>query len=80
MINSSIPNAIEQTFKSLSETYGNNRIKLLGTRNGTEYFIFDFPDDVDVGFPQIVGYANGEITNIEDLDAVNLASSFATED
>lgn len=74
-----IPRKVKHAFDSLIAMYGDS-VHFLGERGGIEYYIFDFPDDVETGFPQIVSYHAGEIHDVEGFDAVRLAASFRSED
>ena len=73
-----IPKIVQEEFRSLIEMFGNN-VHLLGERDGVEFYIYDFSDDVDVGFPLIVSIFNGKITRVEGFDAVRLVASFRLE-
>ena len=74
-----IPNIVKNAFRELSEMYGDN-VHFLGERGGIDYYIFDFPDDVETGSPQIVAYRGGKIHDVMGFDAVRLATSFRPED
>lgn len=78
-MNKSIPNVVKLEFQSLIDMYG-DRVELVGHRDGVQYYNFAFPEDVDVGFPQIVGYSKGKVIVFEGFEAVELASSFSEED
>lgn len=73
-----IPKIVQEEFRTLIEMFGNN-VHLLGERDGVEFYIYDFSDDVDVGFPLIVSIFNGKITRVEGFDAVRLVASFRLE-
>nr|DAL02884.1 MAG TPA: hypothetical protein [Caudoviricetes sp.] len=76
---SAIPNPIKTAFKSLRDMYG-ERVVHIGARNGTDYYLFKFPDDIETGFPNVVAYKNGNTTPITGFDAVNIVASFNPED
>lgn len=75
----SIPHQIRTSFKTFTDLYGENIVRI-GERNGIEYFMFAFPEDSDTGFPQIVSFHNGKTESIGGIDAVQILASFNPED
>lgn len=74
-----IPQEVIEAFKFLISMYGNN-VVFLGSRNGTSYFLYEFPYDCDTGFPQVVAYKSGNVSHISGFDAVDIAASFRLKD
>lgn len=76
-----IPAAVLRAGAWLAENYGgNDRFRFLGVRDGAEVWMFEFPADVEYGFPQVWLSKAGRTTAVEGLDAVRLVSSMLPED
>lgn len=75
-----IPIKVQTAFKTLSVMYGSENITHIGKRDGVDYYMFRFPDDTDTGFPNVVAYKNGNVSEITGFDAVNIVASFNPED
>lgn len=74
-----IPRKVEHAFESLIAMYG-DCVVFLGNRAGVDYYMFPFPEDIDTGFPNVVAYESGNVSNITGFDAVNIVASFNPED
>lgn len=58
--------------------FGDDNNVHIGNREGADYYLFQFPDDT--GFPNVIAYKNGNVSNITGLDAVNIVALFNLED
>lgn len=76
-----IPAAVLRAGAWLAENYGgNDHFRFLGMRDGSEVWLFEFPDEVDYGFPQVWLYKSGRAVAVEDVAAVRLVASMLPED
>lgn len=76
---SNIPLKVKQAFESLIAMYG-DCVEFIGNRAGVDYYLFRFPEDIDTGFPDVVAYKSGNVSNITGFDAVKIVASFNPED
>ena len=74
-----IPQKVKRAFESLITMYG-DCVEYLGNRAGVDYYRYKFPENTDTGFPNVVAYESGNVSNITGFDAVNLVASFYPED
>lgn len=74
-----IPKAVTKAFSNLIYYYGNH-VSRLGRLRGCEYFIFNMPDDEETGFPQIVGYKDGDTFDVEGFAALDIVDSINLKD
>lgn len=74
-----IPQQVLQAFELLINNFG-NRVKFLGIHKGVKYYHYQFPEDYDTGFPNVVAYGNGVIQHIRDFEAIKIVSLFNLED
>ena len=71
-----IPKKILELSKVLIENYGLDNLNFLTTTDGKELYSYNFPEDVDTGFPFILLYdverdEAEEITGFEALNFLN---------
>lgn len=71
-----IPDKVRDAFKLL---YGGD-IVLLGEHDGAEYYLYQFAEDMETGFPQVVKYNHGQIESISGFDAIKTVCLFRPED
>lgn len=74
--NSTIPAKVCDAFKRLN----GGKIILLGKRDGAEYYLYQFPEDAETGFPRVIAYRGDRIEQINDFDAIKVVRSFRGED
>lgn len=74
-----IPRKVLNAFESLIAMYG-DCVEFIGNRAGVDYYRFRFPDNTETGFPNVVAYESGNVSNITGFDAVNIVASFYPED
>ena len=74
-----IPQKVVDAFSALIEIYG-NCIEYIGEKKNKSYFWFNFPEDIDYGFPQVVCLKNGKVLNVEGFDAIKVLDLFNTKD
>ena len=72
MSSKDIPLKVLNAFKHFEEPLGN--IKYLGEINDTKYYLYAFPEEMDVGFPQIVSFKDNKVTYIEDFEALKIVN------
>ena len=76
MNDSRVPQPVINAAKNLSDIYGEN-LFFIGTYNGEDVYLFEFPDNVETGFPFLYFYNVAtqkvtELTGPEALDVVVL--------
>lgn len=77
--NNYIPQKVSRAFESLIAMYG-NRVEFIGNRDEVNYYMFRFPENTETGFPIVIAYKSGNVSDITDFDAVDIVASFYSED
>lgn len=73
-----VPAAVLQAAAGLVDMYG-ERLRLLGERDGTAYYLFEIPSGETTGFPFVYTYKDGLSMEISDFAAVRIMRSFGIE-
>ncbi|MBQ1932545.1 MAG: hypothetical protein II360_03480 [Muribaculaceae bacterium] len=73
--NYNIPQKVVNAFSELTEMYG-DCIEYLGEKNNKHYFWFNIPLEIDYGFPQVVYWEHGKVTNVDGFEAVEILDFF----
>lgn len=73
--NSTIPAKVRDAFKRLS----GGEIVHLGNRDGADYYLYQFPEDTETGFPRVIAYQGDNIKQIDDFDAIKVVFLFRGE-
>lgn len=69
-----VPVKVKEAATALISSYG-SRFKHLGKRDGADFYMFNFPEDEETGFPFVYQYENDSvltITGFEALDVIRL--------
>lgn len=56
--------------------FGYENIVFIGNRAGVDYYLFRFPEDTDTGFPNVIAYESGNVSNITGFDAIEIVRDF----
>lgn len=70
-----IPAKVKEAAKGLIAMYG-SRFKHLGKSDGADFYMFNFPDDEESGFPFVYQYKDGEVLTIEGFAALDTIRLF----
>ena len=73
-----IPAPVLAAAAGLVEMYG-PQFELLGSRDGTDYYLFLIPQSETTGFPAVYGFKDGQAVQLPGLDAVDTMRSFGIE-
>ena len=52
--------------------FGYENIIFIGNRAVVDYYLFRFPADTDTGFPNVVAYESGNVSNITGFEAIEI--------
>ena len=72
---SKIPEEIKQAFADLAKLL-DGEIAFLGSKDGVDYYIFRPFEDLDIGFPSVCGYDDGNVVSITGTEALDVIELF----
>lgn len=74
-----IPEAIKEAFADTLEA-NDGRIVFAGSKDGVDYYVYEFHEEVFVGYPEVYGYDGEGIVNVEYGEPrIDLPNSFAED-
>ena len=69
-----VPEQVKNEARGLIEQYGDS-FEYLGNYEGSDVYVFKFPEDADTGFPFVYWYKDGSVfveMGFKALDTINL--------
>ena len=74
-----IPEAIKEAFADTLKA-NDGEIVFAGSKDGVDYYVYEFHEEVFVGFPEVYGYDGKDIVYVEYGEpTIDLLNSFAEE-
>ena len=73
-----VPAEVLAAAAGLVEMYG-VKFELIGSRDGTDYYLFLIPESETTGFPAVFGFNGKKAVQLPGLEAVDTMRSFGIE-
>lgn len=70
-----VPEEVIKAAQGLIDMFGEH-FKYLGRLDDADFYMFEFPDDSENGFPWVYQYKNGEVVGITGFSALDIIRLF----
>lgn len=70
-----VPEQVKNEARGLIEQFGDS-FKYLGNSEGSDYYMFNFPEDATTGFPFVYQCFDGKVFTITGFEALDVVNSF----